>query len=113
LSKDSRCKSFSNEANGFIRSEGAGILILKRLSDAQKDGDNILAIVKGTAVNQDGRSNGFTAPNVKAQENLLKKALKDAQLKPEQMAFIEAHGTGTKIGDPIEMEAIAETYAAF
>jgi acyl transferase domain-containing protein/acyl carrier protein len=112
LSKDSRCKSFSNEANGFIRSEGAGILILKRLSDAQKDGDNILAVVKGTAVNQDGRSNGFTAPNVKAQERLLKKALADAQLKPEQIAFIEAHGTGTKIGDPIEMEAIAETFAS-
>lgn len=112
LSKDSRCKSFSNEANGFIRSEGAGILILKRLSDAQRDGDNILAIVKGTAVNQDGRSNGFTAPNVKAQERLLKKALSDAQLNPEQIAFIEAHGTGTKIGDPIEMEAIAETFAS-
>lgn len=112
LSKDSRCKSFSNDANGFIRSEGSGILILKRLSDAQRDGDNILGIVKGSAVNQDGRSNGFTAPNVKAQEALLKKALENAQLQPEQVAFIEAHGTGTKIGDPIEMEAIAEVFAA-
>ncbi len=111
LSKDSRCKSFSNEANGFIRSEGCGILILKRLSDAQRDGDNILSVVKGTAVNQDGRSNGFTAPNVKAQERLLLKALENAQLSPEQVAFIEAHGTGTKIGDPIEMEAIAEVFA--
>ncbi len=113
LSKDSRCKSFSNEANGFIRSEGAGVLILKRLSDAQKDGDNILAVVKGSAVNQDGRSNGFTAPNVKAQEKLLRQALKNAGLKPEQIAFIEAHGTGTKIGDPIEMDAITSVYAQY
>ncbi|MCO5230004.1 MAG: type I polyketide synthase [Chitinophagales bacterium] len=112
LSKDSRCKSFSNEANGFIRSEGSGIFILKRLSDAQKDGNNILAIIKGSAVNQDGRSNGFTAPNVKAQERLLKQALDNAQLKPDQVAFIEAHGTGTKIGDPIEMEAISEVFSS-
>jgi acyl transferase domain-containing protein/acyl carrier protein len=111
LSADSRCKPFANEANGFIRSEGAGVLILKRLSDAQRDGDNILAVVKGSAVNQDGRSNGFTAPNVKAQERLLKAALKDAGLGPEQVDFIEAHGTGTKIGDPIEMEAIAGVFA--
>lgn len=112
LSKDSRCKSFSNEANGFIRSEGSGVLILKRLSDAQRDGDNILAVVKGSAVNQDGRSNGFTAPNVTAQESLIKEALKNAQLQPEDVAFIEAHGTGTKIGDPIEMEAIAQVFAS-
>lgn len=112
LSADSRCKPFANEANGFIRSEGAGILVLKRLSDAQRDGDNILAVVKGSAVNQDGRSNGFTAPNVKAQERLLKAALKDAGLSPGQMGFIEAHGTGTKIGDPIEMEAIAGVFAS-
>jgi len=112
LSPDSRCKSFSNDANGFIRSEGCGILILKRLSDAQRDGDNILAVVKGSAVNQDGRSNGFTAPNAKAQEKLLRTALQDARLTPDRVAFIEAHGTGTKIGDPIEMEAIAEVFAA-
>ncbi|MCO5232262.1 MAG: type I polyketide synthase [Chitinophagales bacterium] len=112
LSKDSRCKSFSNEANGFIRSEGSGIFILKRLKDAQRDGDNILAVIKGSAVNQDGRSNGFTAPNVKAQERLLKKALENAQLQPEQVAFIEAHGTGTKIGDPIEMEAISAVFSS-
>jgi acyl transferase domain-containing protein/acyl carrier protein len=112
LSADSRCKPFANEANGFIRSEGAGIVILKRLSDAQRDGDNILAVVKGSAVNQDGRSNGFTAPNVKAQERLLRAALKDAGLSASQVDFIEAHGTGTKIGDPIEMEAIAGVFAS-
>lgn len=112
LSSDSRCKPFANEANGFIRSEGCGIIILKRLSDAQRDGDNILGIIKGSAVNQDGRSNGFTAPNVKAQERLLRSALKDAGLTPSQIGFIEAHGTGTKIGDPIEMEAIASVFAS-
>ncbi|MCO5248507.1 MAG: type I polyketide synthase [Chitinophagales bacterium] len=112
LSADSRCKSFSNEANGFIRSEGAGILLLKRLSDAQKDGDHILAVIEGTAVNQDGRSNGFTAPNVQAQERLLREALNNAGLKAEQVGYIEAHGTGTKIGDPIEMEAISSVYSS-
>lgn len=112
LSSDSRCKPFANEANGFIRSEGCGIIVLKRLSDAQRDGDNILGVIKGSAVNQDGRSNGFTAPNVKAQERLLRAALKDAGLTPSQIGFIEAHGTGTKIGDPIEMEAIAGVFAA-
>ena len=112
LSADSRCKSFSDDANGFIRSEGCGLLLLKRLSDAQKDGDNILAVVEGSAVNQDGRSNGFTAPNVQAQENLLRQAIKNAGLKPEDIGYIEAHGTGTKIGDPIEMEAISAVYSS-
>lgn len=112
LSPEGRCKSFDNDANGFVRSEGCGVIILKRLSDAQKDGDNILAVIKGSAVNQDGRSNGFTAPNVSAQEKLLRKALENAQLAPEEVGFIEAHGTGTKIGDPIEMEAIAKVFKA-
>lgn len=110
LSKDSRCKSFSNDGNGFVRSEGCGVVVLKRLADAQRDGDNILAIIKGTAVNQDGKSNGFTAPSVKAQIKLLETALKDALLTAEQVDFIEAHGTGTKIGDPIEMDAISAVY---
>ena len=110
LSKDSKCKSFSNDGNGFVRSEGCGVVVLKRLADAQRDGDNILAVIKGTAVNQDGKSNGFTAPSVTAQIKLLETALKDALLKAEQVDFIEAHGTGTKIGDPIEMDAIAAVY---
>lgn len=110
LSKNSRCKSFSNEGNGFVRSEGCATLILKRLSDAQKDGDNVLAIIKGTAVNQDGRSNGFTAPSVSAQKKLLIAALKNARLNPSQIDYIEAHGTGTKIGDPIEMDAISAVF---
>lgn len=110
LSKNSRCKSFSNDGNGFVRSEGCATIVLKKLSDAQRDGDNILALIKGTAVNQDGRSNGFTAPSVSAQKKLLARALKNAQLNPEQIDYLEAHGTGTKIGDPIEMEAISAVY---
>ncbi|MBK7137869.1 MAG: polyketide synthase, partial [Bacteroidetes bacterium] len=110
LSKNSRCKSFSNEGNGFVRSEGCATIILKRLSDAQRDGDNVLAIIKGTAVNQDGKSNGFTAPSVSAQKKLLITALKNARLNPSQIDYIEAHGTGTKIGDPIEMDAISAVF---
>ena len=111
LSSDSRCKPFSNDANGFVRSEGCAVIILKRLSDAQKNKDNILAVIKGSAVNQDGRSNGFTAPNVSAQTLLLKTALSNARIQPSEVSYIEAHGTGTKIGDPIEMEAISTVFS--
>lgn len=110
LSPDSRCKTFDNAANGFVRAEGVGVFVLKRLSDAQRDGDNILAVIKGTAVNQDGRSNGFTAPNVAAQEKLIRAALQNAGLTPQEIGYIEAHGTGTKIGDPIEIEAISKVF---
>jgi len=110
LAPDGRCKTFDNGANGFARSEGAGVFVMKRLSDAQRDGDNILAVIKGSAVNQDGRSNGFTAPNVAAQEKLIRTALADANIRPEDVGYIEAHGTGTKIGDPIEVEAIAKVF---
>ena len=112
LSPDARCKTFDNSANGYVRSEGCGILVLKRLSDAQRDGDNVLAVIKGSAINQDGRSNGFTAPNVKAQADLIHKALADANLKPEDIGYVEAHGTGTKIGDPIEIEALTNVFQA-
>jgi acyl transferase domain-containing protein/short-subunit dehydrogenase/acyl carrier protein len=111
LSSDSRCKPFSNDANGFVRSEGCAVIILKRLSDAQKNKDNILAVIKGSAINQDGRSNGFTAPNVSAQTLLLKTALSNARIQPNEVSYIEAHGTGTKIGDPIEMEAISAVFS--
>jgi acyl transferase domain-containing protein/acyl carrier protein len=110
LSPDSRCKTFDNSANGYVRSEGSGVLVLKRLSDARKDGDNIMALIRGSASNQDGRSNGFTAPNVKAQIDLIKKALADAGLRPADIDYIEAHGTGTRIGDPIEIEALASVF---
>lgn len=106
LSPDGRCKTFDARANGFVRGEGCGILVLKRLSDAERDGDTILALIRGSAVNQDGRSTGLTAPNVLSQQALLKQALENARLSPQDIAYLETHGTGTSLGDPIEVEAI-------
>ena len=110
ISPDSRCKTFDASANGFVRSEGCGVIALKRLSDAIRDKDKIWAVIKGSAINQDGHSNGYTAPNVLSQIDVINSALKKANLTPEQVNFVETHGTGTPIGDPIEMEAINKTY---
>lgn len=111
LAPDGRCKTFDASANGMVRGEGCGIIVLKRLSQAVKNGDRILARVYGTAVNHDGPSSGLTVPNGDAQEKLLHQALNAAKLKPEQIDFIEAHGTGTAIGDPIELESMAAVFA--
>ncbi|NWG15754.1 MAG: type I polyketide synthase [Chloroflexi bacterium] len=108
LSPDGRCKTFDSSANGFVRSEGCGIIVLKRLSDALADGDTILALIRGTGVNQDGRSTVITAPNGMAQRAVLRLALADGLVEPEQITYIEAHGTGTVLGDPIEVEALTE-----
>lgn len=110
ISPDGRCKSFDAAADGHGRGEGCGVVLLKRLSDAQADGDNILAVIRGSAVNQDGRSNGMTAPNGEAQRKVILAALDNAAMKPEEVSFIEAHGTGTPLGDPIEMDALSRTY---
>jgi microcystin synthetase protein McyD len=110
LAPDGRCKTFDASANGIVRGEGCGIIVLKRLSQAVKNSDRILARVYGTAVNHDGPSSGLTVPNGDAQEKLLHQALKAARLKPEQIDFIEAHGTGTAIGDPIELESMAAVF---
>ncbi|MDZ8138071.1 MAG: SDR family NAD(P)-dependent oxidoreductase [Nostoc sp. DedQUE04] len=110
LAPDGRCKTFDASANGMVRGEGCGMIVLKRLSQAIKNGDRILARVHGTAVNHDGPSSGLTVPNGDAQEKLLQQALKTAKLKPEQIDFIEAHGTGTAIGDPIELESMAAVF---
>ncbi|WP_394836500.1 SDR family NAD(P)-dependent oxidoreductase [Pendulispora rubella] len=112
FSPDGRCKTFDASANGFVRGEGCGIVVLKRLSDAKRDGDDVLAVVRGSAVNQDGRSTGLTAPNVLAQERLLRDALERAGVDPNVVGFIECHGTGTSLGDPIETDALRAVFGA-
>ena len=106
LAPDGRIKSFSSDADGYARSEGAGMLVLKRVADARRDGDQIIAVIAGSAVNSDGRSNGMLAPNPDAQADVLRKAYKDAGVDPRTVDYIEAHGTGTLLGDPIEAEAL-------
>ncbi|MFD3462124.1 polyketide synthase Pks13 [Nocardia fluminea] len=107
VAKDGHIKAFSSDADGMVRSEGAGMVVLKRLADAERDGDNILGVIKGSAVNSDGRSNGLFAPNPDAQADVLRAAYRDAGIVPNTVDYIEAHGTGTPIGDPIEAEALA------
>lgn len=106
LSPDGWCKTFAADANGYVRGEGCGMVALKRLSDALKDNDNVLAVIKGSAINQDGRSNGLTAPNGLAQQQVLKQALQNAGVQPAQISLLETHGTGTALGDPIEVNAL-------
>ncbi|GGX08649.1 hybrid non-ribosomal peptide synthetase/type I polyketide synthase [Aquimarina muelleri] len=110
MSKDGRCKTFDDSANGYVRSEGCGLVLLKSLSKAIEDGDKIEGIIKGSAVNQDGRSNGLTAPNGLAQENVIKTALESANIEPNEIVYVEAHGTGTPLGDPIEINALNNVY---
>ncbi|MGK3965270.1 type I polyketide synthase [Sorangium sp. So ce1667] len=112
LSPDGRCRTFDAGANGFVRGEGCGALVLKRLSDAEGAGDRVWGVIRGSAMNQDGRSTGLTQPNVLAQQALLRDALKDAGLGPSDIGYVEAHGTGTSLGDPIEYEALREVLGA-
>ncbi|MGC5053606.1 type I polyketide synthase [Micromonospora sp. DT48] len=108
---DGRIKAFDKDADGFVRGEGCGVLVLKRLEDAVRDGDPIRAVIAGSAVNQDGRGAGLTAPNGAAHRDLIRRALDDAGLAPNDIGLIEAHGTGTKLGDPIEAQALTEVFA--
>ncbi len=108
LASDGRCKVFDAQANGYVRGEGCGVVLLKRLDDAVRDNDPILAVIKGSAINQDGKSNGLTAPNGPAQQAVIRQALHKAHLQPADVCMVEGHGTGTPLGDPIEIQALQQ-----
>ncbi len=110
LSPEGKCRPFDSRANGYVRGEGCGLVMLKRLADAQRDGDHIIGILRATSVNQDGRTSGISAPNGQSQQECIRAALVQAGIKPGDISYIEAHGTGTPLGDPIEMQALVELF---
>lgn len=111
LSPEGRCKTFDASADGYVRGEGAAVVVLKRLDDAVRDGNRILAVVRGSAVNQDGASSGVTVPNGPAQQALLAKALTSSKLTAADIDYVEAHGTGTPLGDPIELDSLSKVFS--
>ena len=106
LAADGRCKTFDAAADGYARGEGCGMIVLKRLSDAVADNDNILALIRGTAINHDGKSSGLTVPNGVSQQKVIRAALENAKVEPTQISYVEVHGTGTALGDPIEIQTL-------
>jgi acyl transferase domain-containing protein/NAD(P)-dependent dehydrogenase (short-subunit alcohol dehydrogenase family) len=110
LAPDGRCKTFSAAADGFSRGEGCGVVVLKRLVEAKADGDRVLAVIRGTAINQDGPSSALTAPNGPAQEDVIRTTLARAGVKPREVGYVEAHGTGTQLGDPLEIQALSAVF---
>jgi len=113
LSQDGKCHTFDQEANGFVPGEGVGVVMLKRLEDAEKDNDKIYGVIQGWGVNQDGRTNGITAPNTESQIALEQDVYDRFEINPEEIQLIEAHGTGTKLGDPIEIEALKRSFKKY
>ncbi|MEY4484937.1 MAG: hypothetical protein RL693_2389, partial [Verrucomicrobiota bacterium] len=113
LSPDGRCYAFDQRANGFVPGEGVGVLLLKRLEDAERDGDRIDGVIRGWGVNQDGKTNGITAPNGDSQSRLEKDVYERCGVNPESIQLLEAHGTGTKLGDPIEVEGLKASFRSF
>ncbi len=111
LAPDGRCKTFDASADGFVRSEGCGLVALKRLSDAVENRDNIMAVIRGSAVNQDGHTSGLTVPNGPSQQAVIKRALRSAGVQPSEVSYVEAHGTGTALGDPIELNSLGAVFA--
>ncbi|MET7851832.1 type I polyketide synthase [Streptomyces avermitilis] len=111
LAPDAQCKTFDESADGYVRAEGCAVAVLKRLSDAQRDGDTVLGLIRGSAVGQDGDSAGLTVPNGPAQEAVMRAAIQRASLQPDDIQYVEAHGTGTPLGDPIEMGAISDVFS--
>lgn len=109
-SPDGRCKSFDANADGYGRGEGGGVVVLKRLSDAQRDGDRVLAVIRGSAVHQDGKTNGIMAPSGEAQAHLMRRAYQSASVDPATVGYVEAHGTGTRVGDPLEAAAMTSVF---
>ncbi|MGD1805493.1 type I polyketide synthase [Dapis sp. BLCC M126] len=110
VAPDGRCKTFDASGDGYGQGEGCGMVVLKRLSDAMADGDRVLAVIRGSAVNHDGPSSGLTVPNKMAQKELIQQALQNARIEASQVSYVEAHGTGTPLGDPIELESLAAVY---
>ncbi|MFF0826323.1 SDR family NAD(P)-dependent oxidoreductase [Brevibacillus sp. NPDC003359] len=113
LSPDGQCKTFDKDANGYVPGDGVGVLLLQRLDQAMEEGNRIYGIIKGSAVNHVGKSSSITAPSVKAQRDVILRAYKDADIRPETVTYIEAHGTGTSLGDPIEVEALTQAFREF
>src|SRR4051794_1712839 len=111
MAADGRCKTFDAAADGFVRGEGCGLIVLKRLSDARAAGDPIVAVIRGSAVNQDGPSSTLTAPHGPSQEAVIREALQDGRVEPHSVGYVEAHGTGTALGDPIEVQALGAVFA--
>src|SRR5262249_35782365 len=110
ISTDGHCQSFGKNGDGFIPAEGVGVVILKRLSEAKRDGDHIYGIIRGSAINHGGKTNGYTVPNPQAQSNVISRVLSESGIEARQISYIEAHGTGTKLGDPIEISALSKAF---